>query len=321
MSNEYLKKLSDELRSARESKKISIDQIFTKTRIDKKYLMAIEDGNFSIMPEVYIRAFIREYSKTIGLDPAEILQKFDLAKEGKNYNFESEQTNQQEEKITKETVETKLADASKFDISPEVSESNYKSNKPLLYFVTAVGMLLTIFIVYKLFLTDQKTEIITERPFEEIVEEQSLEVNTSANEQSDKVKSDDKLTKIEPKSVEMIKPADDQAKSTAKVTKVEQISASGAKMVLTIIGDTKSWIRIVSDEINNSEFILDSGMTKILTAENKFYLHVGNSGGIKLLLNNKDLNFTGAPGKVRKIFVTENGIEYLRRTPATINAE
>ncbi len=69
MSNQLLKKIADELREARQKKKISIDQIFTKTRIDKKYLNAIEDGNFSIMPDVYIRAFIKEFAKNVGLNP------------------------------------------------------------------------------------------------------------------------------------------------------------------------------------------------------------------------------------------------------------
>ena len=66
---------------------------------------------------------------------------------------------------------------------------------------------------------------------------------------------------------------------------------------------------------------INSGkLMKELNAKDKFYLHIGNSGGIKLLLNNQDLSFSGATGRVRKIFVTKNGIEYLRRTPI-INAD
>ncbi len=77
----------------------------------------------------------------------------------------------------------------------------------------------------------------------------------------------------------------------------------------------KSWIRVVSDEKDNMEFIIDQGITKVLNAKEKFYLHIGNSGGVKIFLNNKDLFFSGSEGKVRKIFVTKNGIEYLKRTP------
>jgi hypothetical protein len=67
--------------------------------------------------------------------------------------------------------------------------------------------------------------------------------------------------------------------------------------------------------VDNVEFIIDKGMTKVFYAKEKFYLHIGNSGGVKLYLNNNDLMLSGNEGKVRKIFVTEDGIEYLRRTP------
>ena len=39
--NEYLKKFSEQLKAIREEKKVTIDQINTKTRIDKKFLEAI----------------------------------------------------------------------------------------------------------------------------------------------------------------------------------------------------------------------------------------------------------------------------------------
>ena len=74
-------------------------------------------------------------------------------------------------------------------------------------------------------------------------------------------------------------------------------------------------MRVVSDDVENVEFIIEEGMSKVFYAKEKFYLHIGNSGGLKLYLDNKDMMFSGSPGKVRKIFVTENGIEYLRRTP------
>ena len=83
MSNQLVKKIADELKEARKKKKISIEQIFTKTRIDKKYLNAIEDGNFSIMPDVYIRAFIKEFAVNVGLNPNEIIEKYKPS-DGKN---------------------------------------------------------------------------------------------------------------------------------------------------------------------------------------------------------------------------------------------
>ena len=43
----------------RESKNVSVKDIVEHTKIDPKYIDAIESGNFSIAPNVYIRLFIK----------------------------------------------------------------------------------------------------------------------------------------------------------------------------------------------------------------------------------------------------------------------
>lgn len=313
MSNDYLKKLATELKETRESKKQTIEQIFTKTRIDKKYLTAIEDGNFSIMPEVYIRAFIKEYSKTIGLDPNEVLAKFDKAKAGTDYENVPIDIEKPEEKNEKEEIKSKISQASHVDSQLDHKEPESKSNKPLYYTLVAVLLLLTIFISYKYFLNDENNEIITEKPFDEIVETQNNNT-TSSNEQQN-LEPDQKInaSDIEAKKVEQIIP--NQAE-TKKDPIVNQTIIPG-ELTLSIVGNGKSWVRVVSDEKNNTEFIIETGVTKVLNAKNKFFLHIGNSGGVKIFLNNKELEFRGAPNRVRKFFITANGIEYLRRTPKT----
>ena len=74
---------SDELRKERVSKDISLSDIAKKTHINVKYLEAIEQGSFDILPQTYIRAFIREYALMVGLSPAEVLKKFDVMVGGK----------------------------------------------------------------------------------------------------------------------------------------------------------------------------------------------------------------------------------------------
>ena len=78
-----LKKFAEDLREARIKSGISLQQIHFKTRIDIKFLEAIENGDFDILPEVYLRAIIREYVNFIGLDEKVEMYKYDLAKAGK----------------------------------------------------------------------------------------------------------------------------------------------------------------------------------------------------------------------------------------------
>jgi len=73
-----MENFSEYLRKQREEKKIRLSDVSVQTRISLKFLEAIEDGNLEILPETYIRAFIRDYSKAIGLDPEETIRHFDI---------------------------------------------------------------------------------------------------------------------------------------------------------------------------------------------------------------------------------------------------
>ncbi len=65
------------LREAREAKNISLDELQSLTKIQKRYLKGIEEGNYSVMPgKFYVRAFIKQYCEAIGLDSDEIFEEF-----------------------------------------------------------------------------------------------------------------------------------------------------------------------------------------------------------------------------------------------------
>lgn len=65
------------LREAREAEGITLDNLQETTKIQKRYLMAIEQGNFHILPgKFYARAFIKEYALAVGLNPTELLNEF-----------------------------------------------------------------------------------------------------------------------------------------------------------------------------------------------------------------------------------------------------
>lgn len=73
-----MESFSEQLKRQREERKIRLSDVAVQTRISMKFLEAIEAGNFEILPETYIRAFIRDYAKAIGLDPDETIRRFDL---------------------------------------------------------------------------------------------------------------------------------------------------------------------------------------------------------------------------------------------------
>lgn len=63
------------LKNQRIQKALSIKDISERTNISSKYLTAIEDNNFSfITGDTYVQGFIRNYAKTLGLNPDEMVQ-------------------------------------------------------------------------------------------------------------------------------------------------------------------------------------------------------------------------------------------------------
>lgn len=69
--------IGDKLRSAREAKGLSIADIEKATKIQSRYLEAIEQNDFDKLPgDFYVRAFIRQYAQIVGLDGKELLSDY-----------------------------------------------------------------------------------------------------------------------------------------------------------------------------------------------------------------------------------------------------
>ncbi|MFZ0445912.1 MAG: RodZ domain-containing protein [Bacillus sp. (in: firmicutes)] len=65
------------LKEARIAKNLSLDDLQEITKIQKRYLIGIEEGNYGLMPgNFYVRAFIKQYAEAVGLDPEELFEKF-----------------------------------------------------------------------------------------------------------------------------------------------------------------------------------------------------------------------------------------------------
>lgn len=60
----------DFLKKTRQDKNMSLSEISKATRIGMNYLLAIEEENLSVFPaRVYLKGFLRQYAKYLGLDP------------------------------------------------------------------------------------------------------------------------------------------------------------------------------------------------------------------------------------------------------------
>lgn len=67
-----------QLRQRREAKKLSLKQVSKETKISQRYIEALEENNPDLFPgEVYLKGFLRNYAKFLGLDPEDMVSQYE----------------------------------------------------------------------------------------------------------------------------------------------------------------------------------------------------------------------------------------------------
>lgn len=70
--------IGKKLQAARQAKGYTLDDLQQITKIQKRYLIAIEDEKFDELPgDFYVRAFVKQYANTVGLDGDDLLKEYE----------------------------------------------------------------------------------------------------------------------------------------------------------------------------------------------------------------------------------------------------
>lgn len=86
------KTLGERLKKVREEAKIDLEVAESRTQINKKYLIALEQGDYISLPgEVYIKNFLKKYAEFLQVSPEMVLAVFQ--KEGRVYRKELKDVN------------------------------------------------------------------------------------------------------------------------------------------------------------------------------------------------------------------------------------
>jgi cytoskeleton protein RodZ len=89
--------LGQELRRERELRGISLREIADSTRISLRFLQAIEEDQFDRIPgEFFVRAILRSYVKSIGLDEHQVLNRYQEVQ-----SFEEQYQDREKENVTR----------------------------------------------------------------------------------------------------------------------------------------------------------------------------------------------------------------------------
>jgi len=289
-----LNKFAEELKEARAKSQLTLQQIAAKTRIDLKFLEYMENGNFNFLPDLYIKAFIKEYARLVGLDVEVTFKKFEAAKKNKPYD----ENGNVEEEIKKPKIELEEVKPAEEEVpKPPAYEfaepaENKKSPQPynaakqkIRLAILIGGAVVILLVIYFAFIKGSSEIIVTEKPYNEVRKE-----NTQRYVEETK------------------KP---QAAST------EQAVTSDSLTLRVQTSDT-SWVKILLDGSKVDEYTFFPNSEKILKAKNSFNLIVGNAGAMKFFLNNKQLNFEGKNKQVKYIFIDSSGLKYLENPPTLL---
>jgi len=89
--------LGEVLKEARVKSGLSLIQVQENTKIRKKYLQAIEENNFDVIPgSAYVKVFVKGYAREVGIDYQMLLDEYDIlkkveVKEADNENFSNKE--------------------------------------------------------------------------------------------------------------------------------------------------------------------------------------------------------------------------------------
>lgn len=292
-----LSKFAEELKTERENKGLTLQQVATKTRIDIKFLEAIDQGNFSFLPDLYVKAFIRDYAKTIGLDEKLMMKKYEAAKEGQEYDpnqpeikpepeiIIEKETPKQPPQEVRQALTQKTIYENPLGKKPEEEKRKTYRNTIL---ITAGATILLIFAVLYLFVFNKGDKIIVEEtPIESAIEQSSQRYEETTPKQN---------------------PAD----STVNKANTDSLH-------LTFYAKESSWVNAVLDDNKVQEFTLYPNSKFTISALNNFKITIGNSGGVILKLNDRTVEFSGRSGSVKHFKLDRTGLVYLNAPPKLEN--
>lgn len=87
---EKLSELGAQLAASRQERNLSLEEMVLLTKIPRRLLQAIEEGNLNELPEpIYIQGLIRQYAEALGFNGVEFASKFPIA--SATVNFEPAQ--------------------------------------------------------------------------------------------------------------------------------------------------------------------------------------------------------------------------------------
>jgi transcriptional regulator with XRE-family HTH domain len=224
--------IGETLKKKREELELDLKEVAHTLRIQYEYLKAIENNDLAkLPPEVYTRAYIREYARFLHIDSETLLDEYAKHQMSTHAVIQPE--------------------------SPPVQKKRAFPRKMLL--IPFSTILIVILIIY----------------FPKI----------SHVKKTDEVPVVGTLPAVR-EEVQISPP---------------HVSPGSKHNMLTVNAVETTWLRVEMEGGMSEEVLMKPGETKQWASTKGFSIKVGNAGGVRLVLNDRDMGIPGAKGQVIKL--------------------
>ncbi len=262
------------LKSTREAKGITLEKAEEDTKIRKRYLEALEEGNYDIIPgRVYARGFLRNYSNYLGLDQDEIMIEYKLL--GMPVKDEYSRTDIQ--------------------ASLNRARSSRRSGKKTYLLTVGVAVLAIATLMFYNFVYKNTTETAD-------VETGKPPVNEQAGKQADspgkRPVENSVYSPPNPDAPASVPPGTAGSSDNGSGQDIRDVQDSG-RIVITLNGkDEVCWARVTVDGQRRFSGNINPGESRTFAGINKVEIKLGNAGAVEVIENGSSLGTLGIKGQV-----------------------
>ncbi len=141
------------LREARENKGLTLAQVQSEIRITTKFLSALEEGNYHLLPTpVHVRGFLRNYARFLGLDPEPLLTRYEARLKEKPMATPLPTVRQEDPSLSSQPIQQgpTFFDPVNFEVNAGYQDSSTASSAVRLIIIAA--LLIAVGLVFNRFL-------------------------------------------------------------------------------------------------------------------------------------------------------------------------
>jgi cytoskeleton protein RodZ len=293
-----MESIGEFFKQVRDTKGLTLDDVALKTRIHPDFLIALEEGNFTKLPDqVFAKGFVRSYARSLGLDEEDAMRRFE-GSAGAFYEKQAE----------REVLRLKQAE----------DDRRKKTNRKVVLAAIAVALLGLI-----LLMSREHTSVAPPRPPSDVeppaITPPRGQTSSGSSDKANSVVQNLDIERSAAASTAVSKtlPPPSLSTVTAVPTVREEVVSSSASASDSLLVDTPAdgllalaiealeltWVVVQVDNGSPEEALMRPGERVQWKASDRFTLTLGNAGGVRVELNGKEQGPFGNSGKVARDIV------------------